>query len=93
MGDFAWHGYRGLEDHFAGSKALYFDEHFEPKSISVEISGMEATVESEVQWNARHLPSGAARSQEIRAIYSHTWKVRRSPETGKPVVVLTTSTP
>ncbi len=41
-----------------------------------------------MQWNARHLPPGAARSEEIRAIYSYTWKVRRSPETGKPVVVL-----
>lgn len=88
MGEFAWHGYRGLEDHFAGSKADYFDEHFEPRSISVEVSGAEATVKSEVEWSARHLPSRAARSEEIRAIYWHTWKVRRSPETAKPVVVL-----
>jgi hypothetical protein len=88
MGEFAWHGYRGLEDHQMGSKAQYFDEHFEPRSISVEVSGTEATVKSEVQWSARHWTFSAARSEEIRAIYSHTWKVRRSPETGKPVVVL-----
>ena len=30
----------------------------------------------------------AAPDLKIRAIYSQTWKVRRSPETGKPVVVL-----
>ena len=48
MGEFAWHGYKGLEDHQMGSKAQYFDEHFEPKSISVEVSGQEATVKPEV---------------------------------------------
>ena len=84
MGEFAWHGYRGLEDHMTGSKAHYF----EPKSISVEVSGTEAIVKSEVQWNARQWAFPAARSEEIRAIYSHTWKVRRSPQSGKPVVVL-----
>jgi hypothetical protein len=88
MGEFAWHGYRGLEDHQMDSKAQYFDEKFEPKSISVEVSGQEATVKSEVQWSARHWTFAAAKSDEIKAIYSHTWKVRRSPETGKPVVVL-----
>jgi hypothetical protein len=54
MGEFAWHGYRGLEEHQMGSKAQFFDQHFEPRSISVELSGEEATVKSEVQWNARH---------------------------------------
>ena len=53
MGEFAWRGYRELEDHQMGSKAQFFDQHFEPKSISVELSGNEATVKSEVQWNAR----------------------------------------
>ncbi len=33
MGKFAWHGYKGLEDHMTGSKGQYFDEHFEPKGI------------------------------------------------------------
>jgi hypothetical protein len=88
MGEFAWHGYRGLEEHQMGSKAQFFDQHFEPISISVELSGEEATVTSEVQWNARHWTFPAAKSQEIKAIYSHTWKVRRSPDTGKVVVVL-----
>jgi hypothetical protein len=88
MGEFAWHGYRGLEDHQMGSKAQFFDQHFEPRRISVELSRGKATVKSEVQWNARHWTFPAAKSQEIRAIYSHTWKVRRSSDTGKPVVVL-----
>jgi hypothetical protein len=88
MGEFAWHGYRGLEDHQMGSKDQFFDQHFEPIGISVELSGGEATVSSEVQWNARHWTFPAAKSQEIKAIYTHTWKVRRSPDTGKPVVVL-----
>jgi hypothetical protein len=88
MGEFAWHGYKGLEDHQMGSKAQFFDQKFEPRSISVEVSGVEAKVKSEVQWNARHWTSPAAKSQEVRAIYNHTWIVRRSPDTGKPVVVL-----
>ena len=71
-----------------GSKAQYFEEKFEPKSISVEVSGQEATVKSEVSWNAHHWTFPAAKSHEIKAIYSHTRKVRRSPETGKSVVVL-----
>jgi hypothetical protein len=71
-----------------GSKAQFFDQHFEPISISVELSGDEATVKSEVQWNARRWTFPAAKSEEIKAIYSHTWRVRRSPETGKAVVVL-----
>ena len=41
-----------------------------------------------MQWNARHWTFPAAKSQEIKAIYSHAWKVRRSPDTGRPVVVL-----
>ena len=88
MGEFAWHGYRGLKDHQVGSKGKYLYERFEPRSISVEVSGTEATVKSEVQWSARHWAFPAARSEEIRAIYSHTWKVRRSPETGRAVLVL-----
>ena len=88
MGEFAWHGHRGFEDHQTESKGQYFDEHFEPRSISVELSGTEASVKSGVQWNARHWAFFAARSEEIRAIYPHTWKVRPSPETGKPDVVL-----
>jgi hypothetical protein len=44
MGEFAWHGYRGLEDHQMGSKDQFFDQHFEPRNISVELAGEEATV-------------------------------------------------
>ena len=62
--------------------------HLGIQGISVELSGQEATVKSEVQWNACHWTFPAAKSEEIRAIYSHTWRVRRSPETGKAVVVL-----
>jgi hypothetical protein len=82
MGEFAWRGCRELEDHQMGPKAQFFDQHFEPKSISVELSGNEATVKSEVRWNARRWTLPAAKSEEIKAIYSHTWKVRRSPESG-----------
>jgi len=71
MGEFAWRGYRGLEDHQMGSKDQFFDQHFEPKSISVELSGDEATVKSEVEWNARHWTFPAAKSQEVKGIYSH----------------------
>jgi hypothetical protein len=74
MGEFVWRGYKELEDHQMGSKAQFFGE--------------EATVKSEVQWNARRWTFPAAKSEEIKAIYSHTWRVRRSPETGKAVVVL-----
>jgi hypothetical protein len=66
MGEFTWHGYRGLEDHQMGSKAQYFDEKFELKSISVEVSGQEATVKSEMQWNAHHWTFPAAKSQESK---------------------------
>ena len=41
MGEFAWRGYRELEDHQMGSKAQFFDQHFEPRSISVELSRRE----------------------------------------------------
>ncbi len=56
--------------------------------ISGELSGQEATVKSEVQWNACHWTFPAAKSEEIRAIYFHTWRVRRSPETGQAFVML-----
>src|ERR671920_955692 len=88
MGEFAWRGYRELEDHQMGSKAQFFDQHFEPKSISVELWGDEATVRSEVQWNARQWTFPAAKSEEIKAGYTHTWKVMRSPESGRPAVAL-----
>jgi len=66
-----------------GSKDQFFDQHFEPRSIPVELSGEEATVQSEVQWDARRWTFPAAKSEEIRAIYSHTWRIRRPPESGQ----------
>jgi len=88
MVEFAWRGYRELEGHQMGSKTQFSRQHFESKSISVELSGNEVTVKSEVQWNARRWTFPAAKSEEIKAIYTHTWKVRRSPESGRAVVAL-----
>lgn len=71
-----------------GSKAQFFDQKFEPRNISVEIAGDSAIAKTEVQWNARHWSFPAARSQEIKAIYFHTWTIKRSAAMGKPVVAV-----
>jgi hypothetical protein len=71
-----------------GSEDRFFDRHFEPIGISVGLPGGEATVSSEAQWNARHRTFPAAKSREIKAIYTRTRKARGSPDTGEPVVVL-----
>ena len=88
MGGFAWHGYRGLEDHQTGSKDRFFDQHFGPRGISVEPPGGEATVGPGVRWNARHRTFPAAKSQGTKAICTRTRKARGPPDTGKPVAVL-----
>jgi hypothetical protein len=38
MVEFAWRGYRDLEGHQMGSKTQFSRQHFESKSISVELS-------------------------------------------------------
>jgi hypothetical protein len=88
MGDVAFRGYAGLEDHQYGSKSLYFDQEYDERRMSVSITSDGAVVESEMQWSARHWEAPAARSAQIKAVYEHTWRLRRSPSTGKPVIFL-----
>ncbi len=86
MGDVVFRGYAGLEDHQYGSKSLYFDQEYDDRRMSVSITSDEAVVESEMQWSARRWEPPAARSTQITAVYEHTWRLRRSPASGRPVI-------
>ena len=57
----------------------------------MELSENEATVKSDVQWDARRWTFPAASSDDIKAVSTHTWKVRRSPESGRAMVALNSS--
>lgn len=67
----------------------FFDEIHETKelAISVSPSGDQAEVKILTQWQASTWNPPAAKSERIIFLAGQTWGVRRSPTSGKPVVV------
>lgn len=75
-----------FEGWYQGVIRIFFDEVHKVKKSVVKIKGNEAKVDIIVQWEASVWNPPDRFSKRIRLDAYQTWKVKPSPETGKPVV-------
>lgn len=81
-----WIGLPGLQEHEA-MKQQFFDETHLYNSIELlSASEGEAEAKSVMTWEASLREPAAPRSTRIKAVIHHTWRVIRSPRTGRPVI-------
>lgn len=80
---------QGLRDWYHRIVNTFFDEVHTTKelAITVEPDGQKATVKIVTFWQASVWNPPAAKSERIAFDAGQTWGVKRSPTTGKPVVV------
>ena len=65
---------------------IFFDEVHEVKEITVGINGDKANVQVVVEWQASVWNPPEANSTRIILDADQTWVVKRSPNTGRPVI-------
>lgn len=80
------YGFEGFRDWYDRVIRIFFDEVHTLKQVNVQLSGDEATVQVIVKWEASVWNPPAATSQRIVLDAYQTWIVKRSPDTGKPVI-------
>ena len=86
IGDCVLKGAAGLKE-LQGIKQPFFDESHIYNSIDVTtVSDDQAEAKSVVQWEASVLEAQAPRSKRLKAIIHHSWLIKRSSKTGKPVI-------
>jgi hypothetical protein len=83
--DIYFRGIAGFADHQMG-KLVFFDQHFEIKSLRIIIKNQTAQVKTKVIWHARTWQSPAPYSELLRAVVIQTWRVIQSAETGLPII-------
>jgi hypothetical protein len=77
--------WEGFKQWYEGSINLFFDEVHALKEIKVTASDDRADVQAIVHWEASMWKPPAAHSQRIVMDAHHTWVVKRSPDTHKPM--------
>jgi hypothetical protein len=65
----------------------YFDEVHETKELAITTAGDQADVKLLTLWQCSIWNPPAARSERLAFHARQTWNVKRSPTTGKPVIV------
>jgi hypothetical protein len=80
---YGFDGFKGWYDRVIG---IFFDEVHTLKQVNVKPSGDEASVQVIVKWEASVWNPPAAKSQRIVLDAYQTWIIKRSPNTGKPVI-------
>ena len=83
------HGQAEFEGWYQGVLRIFFDEVHTMKELSVKLSGdsSQADVNLVVYWEASRWKPPAAKSERLLFDAAQTWIIRRSEETGKPVIV------
>lgn len=81
------YGHAGFEGWYQRVIRIFFDEVHTLKQVTPTISGDKADVQVVVQWEASVWNPPAAASARIKLDAYQRWVVKRSPETGKPVIV------
>lgn len=76
-----------FETWYGGVIRTFFDQDHIINSIRSDVRGDEAVVKLTVTWKARQWNPPAATSERILMDADQTWTVRRSAQTGKPVIV------
>jgi hypothetical protein len=84
------HGRAEFEAWYEGVIRIFFDEVHALKHVAVELQDDEAHVQIVVHWEASTWKAPAASSQRIKLDAYQTWTVRRSPESGRPVIAVYT---
>ncbi|MCU7918182.1 MAG: hypothetical protein KZQ95_07450 [Candidatus Thiodiazotropha sp. (ex Epidulcina cf. delphinae)] len=80
-------GLTGFEGWYQGVTRIFFDEVHTVKSVDAEIGPGQADVKVVVRWEASRWLPPAARSDRIVLDAFQTWGVKRSEDTGLPVIV------
>ena len=83
------HGHAEFEGWYQGVIRIFFDEVHTLKELSIEISESkaQANIKLVVYWEASRWNPPASRSDRLMFDAYQTWTVKRSPETGKAVIV------
>ncbi len=76
----------GLTQWYNRVTNTFFDEVHETKELAITTAGDQAEVKILTLWQPSVWNPPAARSERMAFHARQTWKVRRSPTTGKPVV-------
>jgi hypothetical protein len=80
-------GLAAFEDWYDRVSRIFFDEVHTLKELSIEPSGDEAAVRLVVYWEARRWNPPNPKSELLKFDAAQHWLVRRSPQTGLPVIV------
>ncbi len=81
------YGFDGFKDWYERVIRIFFDEVHTLKQVNVTLSGDKAEVKVIVKWEASVWKPPAAKSERIVLDAYQTWVIKRSPNTGKPVIV------
>jgi len=83
------HGHAGFEGWFQGVIRIFFDEVHTMKELDITLSEdkTQADIKLVVYWEASRWYPPAAKSERLMFDAAQTWIIKRSPETGKPVIV------
>ncbi|HTN02565.1 MAG TPA: hypothetical protein VL132_11825 [Planctomycetaceae bacterium] len=81
------HGQAEFEGWYEGVIRIFFDEVHSLKTVDVTLTDDGADVGVVVHWEASVWKAPARNSQRIKLDAYQTWQVKRSPISGKPVIV------
>jgi hypothetical protein len=79
-------GFEGFKGWYERVIGIFFDEVHTLKKVDVTPKGEQADVKVVVKWEASVWKPPAPKSERIVLDAYQTWVVKRSPQTGKPVV-------
>ncbi|WP_017314367.1 hypothetical protein [Mastigocladopsis repens] len=79
------HNRQEFKQWYESSVNLYFDEIHQLKEINVSATSEQAEVKAIVHWEGSVWKAPASHSQRTIADADHSWVVKRSPQTYKPV--------
>ncbi|MEH1878547.1 hypothetical protein [Nostoc sp.] len=80
------YGFDGFKGWYERVIGIFFDEVHTLKQVNVQPSADEASVQVIVKWEASVWNRPAAKSQRIILDAYQTWIIKRSLNTGKPVI-------
>lgn len=82
-------GHTGFEGWYQGVMRIFFDEIHTMKELNITLSAdrTQADISLVVYWEASRWQPPAAKSERLMMDAAQRWVVRRSAESGKPVIV------
>jgi hypothetical protein len=81
------HGHAGFRDWYDTVTRKFFDEEHTVKEVKMVSSGDDAELRVVVNWKAKIWDPPKPRSEQLNFDATQRWVVRRSDETGQPIIV------